>query len=228
MKAGKSLLEATDNKSGSNNIATGKIKSKADEIIDVYPQHTFIPNCQYDFPVGKYRVLSWNMVGTVCLREEFQFTSIDVDFTNKNFHRNLVLNDDYRACMAAMNYSGMILASKAQESDLDKYEDDEDDMEIDGDDKKNKKSSNIYFRPFSEWKTLKDWRFELKDGESVEGVAIGAGWCAAYTDFGYIRVFSSNGIQKYVFSVGSPLLTMVGYENILALVYHSGPPVYGF
>jgi len=39
--------------------------------------------------------------------------------------------------MAAINYSGMILASKAEAGDLDQYEDDEvedddDDMEIDG------------------------------------------------------------------------------------------------
>ena len=40
------------------------------------------------------------MVGVICLREEFQFTSIDVDFTNKNFHRNLVINDDYGVTMA--------------------------------------------------------------------------------------------------------------------------------
>ena len=55
------------------------------------------------------------MVGTVWLREEFQFTSIDVEFFNKNFHRNLVINDDYGVTMAAMNYSGMVIASKGEE-----------------------------------------------------------------------------------------------------------------
>ena len=96
----------------------------------MFPQETMIPNCQFNFPVGKYKVLSWNMVGTVVLREEFEYTSVDVDFSNKTFHRNLMFRDDYNYSMAAMNYSGLVLASKALEQNLDDYEDDE----LDGDD----------------------------------------------------------------------------------------------
>ena len=103
--------------------------------------------------------------------------------------------------MATLNYSGMLIASKAIESDLDNYEDD-DEMEVvdDDDTKYNKKNSQIYFKPFNEWKNLKDWHYELKDGESVECLAIGSGWCAVATDFGYIRIFSNDGVQKYIFS----------------------------
>jgi hypothetical protein len=53
------------------------------------------------------------MVGIVTLRSEFQYTSIDVEFANKNFHRNLVINDDFWISMAALNYTGLALASKA-------------------------------------------------------------------------------------------------------------------
>lgn len=109
------------------------------------------------------------MVGTIVLREEFQFTSVDVDFTNKQFHRNLVFNDDFGACMAALNYSGLMLASKAEESNLDDYEDDEADDDIDGMDidglekalKNKKKYSFVYFKPFSQYKSLKDWHYKL-------------------------------------------------------------------
>ena len=91
-----------------------RLKSRADEIIDLWPQETFMPNCHFEVEVsGKYRVLSWNTIGIVALRREFQFTSIDVDFANKQFHRNLVLADDFGVCMAAMNYSGLLIASKA-------------------------------------------------------------------------------------------------------------------
>lgn len=95
----------------------------------------------------------------------------------------------------------MVLASKGEESDLDKYEDDVDDDMDDGmsdAQKKKKKMSHIYFRPFNEYKNLKDWHYEIEDGENVECLAMGTGWVAAYTDFGYIRVFSSDGIQKYI------------------------------
>lgn len=50
--------------------------------------------------MSKFRVLQWNTVATVVKREEFQFTAIDVEFANKNFHRNLVLNDDYGVSLA--------------------------------------------------------------------------------------------------------------------------------
>ena len=58
-------------------------------------------------------MLAWNMVGTIWLRQELQYTSVDVEFSNKNFHRNLMFNDDYGAELAALNYSGLVLASRA-------------------------------------------------------------------------------------------------------------------
>lgn len=61
----------------------------------------------------------------------------------------------------------MVLASKGEASDLDKYEEDEDEDEdmIDGasqTQKAKKKNSQIYFRPFNEYKNLKDWHFEIQ------------------------------------------------------------------
>ena len=32
---------------------------------------------------------------------------------NKNFHRNLKLNDDFGISMAVLNYAGLLMASKA-------------------------------------------------------------------------------------------------------------------
>lgn len=134
--------------------------------------------------------------------------------------------------MAAINYSGMMLASRAEESDLDNYEED-DEMDIDdedqleNDDKKKKKYAHIYYKPFSSYKTLKDWHYKLDLGENIECVAIGSNWCAVYTDLNYVRVFSGEGIQKSIFCLGTPLVSMTGYENLLSIVYHSGPSVYG-
>jgi hypothetical protein len=55
------------------------------------------------------------MVGIVSLRQEFQFTAIDVEFMNKNFHRNLTLNDDFGIQLVALNYTGLLMASKEQQ-----------------------------------------------------------------------------------------------------------------
>ena len=61
----------------------------------------------------------------------------------------------------------------------------------------------------------------------MECLAIGSGWCAVATDFGYIRVFTIEGVQRTILCQGTPFITMVGYENLLAVVYHGGPSVYG-
>lgn len=65
-----------------------------------------------------------------------------------------MLNDDYNYCMASMNYGGLVLASEAKESDLDNYEEDDDDMDdgASNAEKKSKKNSHIYFKPFNEWR----------------------------------------------------------------------------
>jgi hypothetical protein len=175
--------------------------SRADEIIDVYPQPTFISNCQYDFKFRKHRILAWNSVGVCYLREEDQFTSIDVEFSNRNFHRNLVLADDFGISMATMNYTGLFMASKQQVTDMDDYEDDAlDDDEMVDEMTKRKKSSNLQFKPLNERLDLKEWNYELPQGESVECLAIGSKWCVALTNANYLRVFSSDGIQLQVLS----------------------------
>jgi chromosome transmission fidelity protein 4 len=82
------------------------------------------------------------------------------------------------------------------------------------------------YKPFSE--EVPEWHMALKKGENAECLASGTGWAAVYTNQGLIRVFSTTGIQKYVISQGLPILTMVGYENLLGVIYHQGPPVLGY
>ena len=66
---------------------------------------------------------------------------------------------------------------------------------------------------------MKEWNYELKNGESVECLAVGSGWNAVHTTFNYLRIFSNNGIQKDMICVAHPIVTMAGYENFLAVVY---------
>ena len=126
--------------------------------------------------------------------------------------------------MAAVNYSGAIFASRAEERTEDEYEDDCLDQDVEMDEMaKRRKNSNILFQPFNEWKDVKPWNYELKNQESVECLAIGSGWCAIHTNFNYIRIFSNDGIQKHLLCQGTSIVTMVGYENFLAVIYHAGP-----
>ena len=90
-----------------------------------------------------------------------------------------------------------------------------------------KKNSNIQFRPLNEIKDTKEWDYELPLGESVECLAVGSGWVAVFTSANYFRVFSADGIQKAIFCQSTPVVTMTGYENLLVVVYHEGPSIYG-
>lgn len=112
-------------------------------------------------------------------------------------HKNIVINDDFGATMSCLSYSGMLLASKGVEADLDNYEEDEDEDMVDGAEKeakKSKKYSHLLYKPFNTYKDRKAWHFALKHGEQVECLALGTGWAAAATDFGYLRIFSAEGI----------------------------------
>lgn len=161
-----------------------------------------------------------------------QFTSIDVEFTDRNFHRNFSINDDFNVSMACLNYSGLFIASKGERmQDLDNYEEDEqidkDEEKLPDDQKIEKKRSYVFFKPCNEWKQLKDWHFKLDQGEYVDLIAQGTDWCACLTDQCHLRFFTQSGVQKQVLYQNSNVITMAGYENLLAIVYHGGLPIFG-
>lgn len=129
--------------------------------------------------------------------------------------------------MAVLNYSGLLLAGKRVFQDIDQYEDD--DADILDDEKTggiDKKASYLYFKPLNEWETKKDWNVKMLEDESIECIASGSGWCACVTDKNWLRIFSQDGVQKQVLSQSSQIVTMVGYENLLAITYHDGLPIY--
>lgn len=209
-------------------VLTKVVEQQVDQFIDVNPQETFLSNCRFHDKLesGESTSLAWNIVGTVHLRKQNMYTSVDVDFTDKNFHSNIRINDDFKSSMASLSYGGLLLASKGEEQDLDKYEDDEEDLDaksITDNEKVDKKSSYLFYKSLS---GKKDWFYKMLPGEHVECIAQGTGWCCAYTDSGYLRFFSSDGVQKLVIHQGSMLVSMAGYENLLAIVYHSGLPIY--
>ena len=81
----------------------------------VYPQKTFVPNCKFqteENAINDTCVLAWNIVGSVVLRRALNYTSIDVDFQDKNFHRGFSISDDFQVEMACLNYSGLLVASR--------------------------------------------------------------------------------------------------------------------
>lgn len=127
-------------------------------------------NCKYDFQEeigGEITILQWSLMGTIQLRKASNFTSVDVEFSDKNFHRNFRANDDFKACMASMNYTGLVTASRYDGED--QYEDDlkkEEDID--------RNQSHLYFKPFDEKKNAGEWHFKMQDNESIKAIAQGS------------------------------------------------------
>lgn len=120
--------------------------------------------------------------------------------------------------MASLNYSGLMLASQGELQDIDKYENEDEDEEMNLNEDKtaekiDKKCSYVYYKPLNEHKNLKDWHYKLNSQERVECMAQGSGWCAVATNSGFIRIFSSEGVQKMILHQTSQIVTMAGYEN---------------
>ncbi len=181
--------------------------SKLAAILDAVPQEHFQVNAtQYD---DSLRFLCWNSVGSVTLLNSASSVSISFDFADKTSQRNFLLPDEYGISLAAMCPSGAIMASQI---DLEKPE---------------TSASTIQFVPFHEWRGIKGWTYELPKGESAEVVAVGSRWAAVYTSQYLIRVFSHEGLQRHVFCMETPVVTMAGYENVLGIVYHHSVPILG-
>ena len=48
-----------------------------------------------------------------------------MEFSNRTFHRNITVRDEYGLSMAQISTSGVVLASKGQATEEEDYEDDE-------------------------------------------------------------------------------------------------------
>jgi hypothetical protein len=70
--------------------------------------------------------------------------------------------------MAALNYTGVLLASVAEQKNIDEYEEDEEEDHGADDDgegantmAKRRKHSNIQFKGLNEFKDIKEWTYQL-------------------------------------------------------------------
>jgi hypothetical protein len=164
------------------------------------------------------RFLCWNLIGSLAIREESDFSAIEVEFSNPTNKKKLVIVDNNNISMGILNNCGCVFARKSEEDNMDEYEKDE---KMDD----NKKKSMIQFKPIHTWTNLKDWFYFLPNGESVENMAIGVDWVAIYTDSFNIRIFNFSGFQQMIFSFPQ-IIKIAGYENYIAYVYLSGPPLF--
>ena len=58
--------------------------------------------------------------------------------------------------------------------------------------------------------------------EDIEAVCLGQGWAACATSALLVRVFTVGGVQKEIFSLPGPVVSMAGHGEQLMIMYHRG------
>lgn len=132
--------------------------SIADQLIGVKPQRPFMPAATTDDDIS-YKFLCWNSVGSVAVRDDMGIRCIEIDFADKSFHKNLVVEDLIDTKLACLSHNGALLASKAAEQNNDEYEDESNPL---------KYISQLKFVPFTNWNSIQGWNYKLPEGESTE------------------------------------------------------------
>jgi len=197
-------------------------------------------------PIGEpRRILCWNHIGVVTLREDPDTGNnlVDIAFLEAagltSGKRPISFTDNIGFIVGALGEQGGMFASDLMEDD----DDDEDfDEEFDGlgimsdmtrsavkkakrkkrGDADSAKGSTVYFYRFETFGKVadKDWVVALPDGERVLGCATGREWGAVITSRRLLRLFTTAGIQGPVIWIPGEPVTVVGRGRFVAVVYH--------
>ncbi|KAG1326667.1 WD repeat and HMG-box DNA-binding protein 1 [Cocos nucifera] len=149
---------------------------------------------------GKRRFLAYNMLGSITTIENEGYSHIEVDFHDTGRGPRVSSMTDYFGfTMASLNENGSVFANPC---------------------KGEKNMSTLMYRPFSSWASNSEWSMRL-EGEEVKVVALGTGWVAAVTSFNFLRIFTEGGLQRHVLCLNGPVVTALGFNNLLAVVTHA-------
>eukprot|EP01034_Spumella_vulgaris_P027034 gene27034-33694_t len=171
------------------------------------------------------RYLAWNNVGSITSRDESIENRVEFRFTNTmGGNKNESFADRDTFVMAALAYEGAVFASEPEEDpDAHKVNRDKEGF------KKPLPGSVIYYHAFNGQKQLdgvnESFRFTLADSEGAVAVAVGRGWIAVATTSKLLRIFSATGLQVKIVHLRGPVVTLVGMDSRLAIIYHSGVPL---
>ncbi|KAJ7345371.1 hypothetical protein JRQ81_001321 [Phrynocephalus forsythii] len=147
-----------------------------------------------------HRFMAWNSVGVVRCYNDEQDNAIDVEFHDTAVHHAMHLPNSLNHTMADLSREALLLARESTE-DL---------------------ASKLHCIHFNSWDSNKEWTVDMLPGEDIEAVCLGQGWAACATSTLLLRLFTLGGVQKEVFSLPGPVVSMAGHGEQLLLVFHKG------
>jgi len=150
-------------------------------------------------------------------------SSLSLSFADSSIPLKNINNDDGMH-IADARYWGVLLARQGKTPSEDEYEDEQDDqLEEEG--------STLAPKDFAKAKVRfvsldeRMWEWEEEGGDNVVDVALGSQVAAVGMSSGIVRLFNLEGEEFFVLGVAEEILGLAAYENLLAIVYHSGLPI---
>ena len=166
------------------------------------------------------RFLAFNTIGTITAVDQDSHTTVLFESFDVSARRNYTLREARKFCMASLAPQGALYASVAEPADG--------------------VASSVFYKPFEQmWGSgTAEWSFDLPQGESVVALAMGgpdrkmdeepsasdaaATVALVATSRGFVRVFSSAGLQRLVWHLGSDVVTMVAGAHTALIVTRTG------
>lgn len=147
-----------------------------------------------------HRFMVWNSTGIIRCYNDEQDNAIDVEFHDTSIHHATHLSNTLNYTIADLSHEAVLLACESTDE----------------------LASKLHCLHFSSWDSSKEWMVDMPQNEDIEAICLGQGWAAAATSALLLRLFTIGGVQKEVFSLPGPVVSMAGHGEQLFLVYHRG------
>ncbi|XP_062061076.1 WD repeat and HMG-box DNA-binding protein 1 isoform X2 [Lepus europaeus] len=147
-----------------------------------------------------HRFMVWNSIGIIRCYNDEQDNAIDVEFHDTSIHHATHLSNTLNYTVAALSHEAILLACESTDE----------------------LASKLHCLHFSSWDSSKEWIVDMPQNEDIEAICLGHGWVAAATSALLLRLFTIGGVQKQIFSLPGPVVSMAGHGEQLFIVYHRG------
>ncbi|NWI17154.1 WDHD1 protein, partial [Crypturellus soui] len=147
-----------------------------------------------------HRFMVWNSVGIIRCYNDEQDNAIDIEFHDTSIHHATHLPNSLNHTMADLSTEAILLACESTEE----------------------LASKLHCIHFSSWDANKEWTVDMPEDEDIEAICLGHGWAACATSALLVRVFTVGGVQKEIFSLPGPVVSMAGHGEQLLIIYHRG------
>ncbi|XP_069773039.1 WD repeat and HMG-box DNA-binding protein 1 isoform X2 [Narcine bancroftii] len=147
-----------------------------------------------------HRFMVWNSIGIIRCYNDDEGTAIDVEFHDTSVHHAMHLSNVLNHTMADLSHEAVLLACAKQDEH----------------------PSTLHCIHFNSRDTNKEWMVDMPDDENIDAICLGQGWAAVSTSALIVRTFTIGGIQKELFSLMGPVVSMSGHGEQLLISYHQG------